>query len=103
MRNIYRKKREVIVNELAGMRGKIEIIGADAGLHLILKVNNGMTEKELVEKGISVGVGVYGTSKYYYVQDALREMPPTVLLGYAGMSEIAISTALRRLVRVWFP
>lgn len=101
MRNIYKRKREVLVSELDSMRDKIDVLGADAGLHLLLRVKNGMSEEELVDKAKAVGVGVYGISKYYYDKNSLDKIS-TVLLGYAGMDEENIRQAIGKLINSWF-
>lgn len=101
MRNIYKKKREVLVGELTDFKGKIDVLGADAGLHLLLRVNNGMSEEQLVEKALEAGVGVYGISKYYYDKRSLDEVS-TVLLGFAGMGEQDIRKAISQLLNSWF-
>jgi GntR family transcriptional regulator / MocR family aminotransferase len=101
MRNIYKRKREVLVWELAAFKGTVDVLGADAGLHLLLRVNNGMSEEELVEMAKNIGVGVYGISKYYYDKSSLDEVS-TVLLGYAGMDDEDIRKAIGRLLRSWF-
>ena len=101
MRNIYKRKREILVAELADMKGKIDVLGADAGLHLLLKVNNGMSEEALVEKAEFAGIGVYGISKYYYDKKSLDKVS-TVLLGYAGMADEDIKKAIGKLKVIWF-
>lgn len=101
MRNIYKRKREVLVGELTEYKGKVDILGADAGLHLLLRVNNGMSEKQLVKNARKVGVGVYGVSNYYYDKSSLDEIS-TVLLGYAGMDDHDIRKAIARLTTSWF-
>lgn len=101
MRNIYKRKREVLVGELIEYMGKIDILGADAGLHLLLRVNNGMSEEQLLRKAHEAGVGVYGVSNYYYGKRSLDEVS-TVLLGYAGMDDQDIKKAIGRLMKSWF-
>lgn len=101
MRNIYKKKREVLVSELNDYKGKVDVLGADAGLHLLLRVNNGMSEEQLVEKALETGVGIYGISKYYYDKRSLDKVS-TVLLGYACMGDEDIRKAIRKLLNCWF-
>ena len=47
MRNIYRKKRETLVSALQQFLPDSKVIGANAGLHLLLEIPNGMAETEL--------------------------------------------------------
>ncbi|KAF0091662.1 MAG: GntR family transcriptional regulator / MocR family aminotransferase [Fusobacteria bacterium] len=100
MRNIYKRKREVLVGELVEFKGRIDVLGADAGLHLLLRVNNGMSEEDLVDKAKKVGIGVYGISNYFYNKNSL-DKSATVLLGYAGMKDEEIRQAISKLTEIW--
>ena len=44
---------------------RIEVIGEDSGLHILLKVHNGMEEKELMEAAAERSIKVYPASIYY--------------------------------------
>lgn len=100
MRTIYKKKRETLVGEILKPRRDIKVIGADAGLHLLLKVKNGMSEKQLVESALKAGVKVYGVSQYYFDHHA-KESISTVLLGYATMKKKEMIEAVDILHNVW--
>lgn len=101
MRNIYRRKREALVQSFGELGSAVEISGADAGLHLLLAVRNGMSEQQLVSTALARGVRVYGISKYYLAGDQAAD-PPTLLIGYASMSEPAIRQAAQELRAAWF-
>ncbi|MDF2543201.1 MAG: transcriptional regulator, GntR family with aminotransferase domain [Herbinix sp.] len=101
MRTIYRKKRELLVNQIQQLHQNIIISGADAGLHLLLKVNNGMTEEQLVTSAFLKGVKVYGISKYYYNQENPIHFC-SVLIGFAALSEDDITKAIKKLSEAWF-
>ncbi len=102
MRNIYRRKREVLTEALLKSRCPVKIIGADAGLHLMVEVGNAMTEKELISCALEQGIKVYGSSNYYYDKAFLPEHP-AIILGYAMISEEEIISSVPRLVKAWFP
>ncbi len=101
MRNIYKKKRETLVAEILKLNCNIEIIGADAGLHLLLRINNGMTESQLLSSALETGVKVYGVSEYYFDKTCIGKTP-TILIGYAAMTESDIIKAVRILHKAWF-
>lgn len=101
MRTVYKKKRDILVKEIAELRSGTEIHGADAGLHLLLQIPNTMTEDELISAAYEQGVKVYGISKYYTDKSNLRN-PPTLLLGFATMGEEDIREAVLRLKKAWF-
>lgn len=100
MRLIYKRKRETLTRTIRAMGPGIEISGADAGQHLLLRVDNGMNEEQLVSSAAAQGVKVYGISSYYLSADPLPE-PPRILLGFAAMEEEDISAAVSLLHKAW--
>jgi len=101
MRNVYKRKREVLVKAITEIDCGIKILGADAGLHLLLHISNGMSEEELIFSALSHGVKVYGISKYYFDKTFLKNSP-TLLLGFATMTENEIVKAVAVLKDTWF-
>ena len=91
-----------MVNEIDKLNCGIRIMGADAGLHLLLQVPNSMTEKQLIEAARSYGVRVYVSSRYYSDPSYLPATP-TLLLGYAVISEEEIRRSIQLLKLAWFP
>src|SRR5665648_507075 len=100
MRNLYKKKRETLVEEINKMNCNVEVIGADAGLHLLLKINNGMAERELVSSALKQGVRVNGISKFYFEENCV-DNAAIILLGYATMTKVEIIEAVRLLQIAW--
>lgn len=101
MRNVYKRKSEVLVRELKKMDSKVEILGADTGLHLLLKVHNGMAEEELVALALQHGVKIYGISKYYSDKSTMGKVPQ-ILIGFAALAETEIPDAVQALNQAWF-
>lgn len=105
MRTIYKKKRDTLVKAISDLNCGIEILGAEAGLHLLIKIPNNMTEEELIQSASSVGVKTYGISKYYSDRSDISSgigTSPTILLGFATMPENSIEKAVGLLRRAWF-
>ncbi len=102
MRNIYKARKDKLVGEIKKIApGKIEIIGENAGLHLLLKVNNNLGERELLKRAKNLGVKLTGLSEYYF--DALEDCPENiVVLGYAGFNSEALENAAALLKKAWF-
>ncbi|AWG44667.1 GntR family transcriptional regulator (plasmid) [Priestia filamentosa] len=96
MRVVYSKKRDVLVSAISTyFPDSIEIIGLDAGLHLLVRPNNGMTEQELIERAAKYGIKVYSVSEYG------KNDYQTIMLGFAVLSEKEIPTAIQLLVKAW--
>lgn len=100
MKNIYRKKREILLRTLLPYKDIIKVSGADAGLHLLLHVKNGMSEEDLVLAAREAGVKVYGISRYYF-EPEISDSTPTILIGYATIPEASIPAATNHLLQSW--
>lgn len=101
MRNVYKKKRDTLVKALTDLNCGIEILGADAGLHLLLQIPNGMSEEQLITSALNYGVRTYGISKYYCDKQS-KNIKTTLLIGFAAMSEQDIIQAVSILHKAWF-
>ncbi|SFH99316.1 GntR family transcriptional regulator / MocR family aminotransferase [Tindallia magadiensis] len=103
MRTKYKKKRSVLMKGLESLGDKITLLGADAGLHLVLAVHNGMTEKELMEKAAEFRVKVYGMSQYDIEEKKSgAASSPKILIGFASLSEGEIERGIESLKQAWF-
>lgn len=102
MKNIYRIRKETLIDciKKSLLNECTKIIGANAGLHLILKVNNGMKESELVESAEMEGIRVYGLSEYC-ISDEKYVPDNMVILGYSGLLSEEIIKAVEILNKVW--
>lgn len=104
LRKIYqanRKKHDILIETITElMCEKVKIYGKNSGLHILLEVNNGLTEKELIEKAKSVGVVVYPVSNYW--ADPKKYSNNMILIGFSGLSENDIVEGLNLLNTVWF-
>lgn len=102
MRNVYKARKDRLVEEIKKLRigSRIEIIGENAGLHLLLKINGFMKEKELIAHAENFGVKLYGLSDYYIEPE--KDMPDNVVvLGYSNFSGEEISDAIALLNSAW--
>ena len=84
MRVVYRKKRGSTCFEIEYFSNHIEVIGEDSGLHILLKVHNGMREEELIQEAAKYSIKIYPVSTYYKDGTAPENV---VLLGFAILSE----------------
>ena len=99
MRGIYRGKHDFILNTITHWKQKVIVKGHSSGLHVLLEFHdNRYTEKVLVERAKAADIKVYPLSSYYI--DGTPEWP-TVLLGYANLSEAEIASGLQILETVW--
>ncbi|MDA1838713.1 PLP-dependent aminotransferase family protein [Bacillus cereus group sp. BY17LC] len=100
MRVVYRKKRDRLVFEIGKyFSNRVEVIGEDSGLHILLKVHNGMREEELIKEAAKYSIKIYPVSTYYKDDTAPENV---VLLGFAILSEEEIAQAIQLLNIAWF-
>ncbi|MGH1057744.1 PLP-dependent aminotransferase family protein [Bacillus paranthracis] len=100
MRVVYRKKRDRLVFEIEKyFSNHVEVIGEDSGLHILLKVHNGMREEELIQEAAKYSIKIYPVSTYYKDGTAPKNV---VLLGFAILSEEEIAQAIQLLNTAWF-
>ncbi|WP_427126057.1 PLP-dependent aminotransferase family protein [Priestia megaterium] len=101
MRTAYRKKQALLLDCLTATMGeRVDVIGEYSGLHILLKVKNGMSEQKLIEAAAKQGVTIYPTAIYYHSAD--DNTTPYVLLGFAGLSDEEIKTGVNLLFKAWF-
>lgn len=97
MKVVYRKKRDVLITAISKhFPESVEVIGEDSGLHLTLRLNNGMTEQEAIDQAAKFGVKVNSVSEYG------ENDGQTVLLGFAVLSIEQIKAAVKLLEKAWF-
>ncbi|SUA96337.1 GntR family transcriptional regulator with aminotransferase domain [Paenibacillus thiaminolyticus] len=86
IRKIYRKKHAALLAAVKRMMsGQVRVIGQDSGLHVLLRIGNGMTEDELLQAAARAGVKVYPTSNYWG-EGAIRKTPPCCSASEASAS-----------------
>ncbi len=102
IRNLYKARLDTLLNALAqsSLAGRYHVSGTEAGLHLLLHMENGMNEQQLIASAAAKGVRVYGLSSYYIGTSAACP-PATVLLGYAGIPSEQLTAAVDALAQAW--
>lgn len=100
-RNLYKKRRDLLIDQLKQTAAGpwIEILGAEAGLHLLLRLTNGLREEEMLERARGQGVALTGLSAYY--QDPTLAPEAHVLCGYAHIPQQKIPALAQALGRAW--
>ena len=92
MRKIYKNKHDLLIQSLKIFKNKIQIEGENAGLHLVLRFPTITSEKEIIELAAIKSIKLYGLSEHYIISTEAQyitpqSIPPTILLGYANVSE----------------
>lgn len=99
MRALYKSRHDTLMEALRPLLRVCCISGEHAGVHLLLTFENGRSEEELLMQAGKKGVKVYGMDDYRIKKSTQDK--PTVLLGYANLSEEQIKDAVRILTECW--
>jgi GntR family transcriptional regulator / MocR family aminotransferase len=94
MRILYMHRRAALVEAIhKQMGGKLEVIGAEAGMHLVALLPPGINDVAVSRKAAQLGVSAMPLSSCY-------SKPPArggVILGYGGVDERQIHDGIRKL------
>ncbi|MBE9207654.1 PLP-dependent aminotransferase family protein [Nostoc sp. LEGE 06077] len=94
MRSLYDGRRQTLVQSLFQYFGeKIEILGENAGMHLMVKFNTQLSDDEIVQRAALAGVNIGAAYPQY-----LKDSPGSeFIFGYAELSNQKIQEGVRRL------
>lgn len=98
MRVVYRKRRDAFLQALAPLRTEFDLLCHEAGLHLLVRSKNGISEQTLVQRAKAQGIRVYGLSGYYW-----SDAPETqsVIIGYGRFCEEELEGIAAALIQAW--
>jgi GntR family transcriptional regulator/MocR family aminotransferase len=96
MRALYDRRRQALVQALQNHFGdRVTIMGANAGMHLMIKLSAKLHDDEIERRARLAGVGLVSARLYYLGKNRGDEF----VLGYSGLSERKIREGVRRLAR----
>lgn len=98
-RALYRSRHDALIEALRPLLDSCHISGENAGVHLLLDFHREIPEQELIRKAAKEGIRVYGLSDYCIEKSRRRR--PTILLGYANLTETQIREGAGELVCLW--
>ncbi len=82
------------------MGDRLSVQGISAGLHVVLSFSSSsLDEAELVKRAAAAGVRVYPSAPYRLVNG---NKPPSILVGFGGLSPDQIRQGIRLLSEAWF-
>ena len=97
MRQVYRRRRDLLTAALAEFLPNLPIGGVAAGLHLMLHLPAGTDERTVVAAAATRSIHVFGASRY---RARPRETAPALVIGYGGVSEPLIREGVQQLAKV---
>lgn len=96
MRTIYNARRETMVTALIKYFGdSIEIVGENAGMHLMVRLTSNLSEQEITKKLSSKAIELISAQNYYLQPNRENEF----ILGYSTLDEKAIKEGIHKLAQ----
>lgn len=101
MRNIYKSKRDYILQQLAPYSDRIDISGETSGLHMLLTFKDGRNAKQILKTARQHNLILFDLSDYY-VDPANMTMKNTVILGYGALTDSQLKIQMPMLIQALF-
>jgi GntR family transcriptional regulator/MocR family aminotransferase len=96
MRTLYDKRRQALIRALnLHFEDRVHVLGENAGLHLMARLQTNFSDEEVVSRAADAGVGVLNADIYYLREAHSGEF----VFGYGGLSERRISEGIKRLAK----
>jgi GntR family transcriptional regulator / MocR family aminotransferase len=97
MRHLYDRRRQILVNALKAHFGsRVTILGENAGIHLMAKIETALPDEIAIEQAAIVGVGLISAQGYYLTAPKTGEF----IFGYAQLDEAQIEQGIQKLFQV---
>ena len=94
MRQLYDSRRQALVAALKRYFGqRVTIIGENAGIHVMVKIQTALPDEVVIAKAAAVGVGLVSARQYYLKLPSQGEF----IFGYARLEEVQIEQGIIRL------
>lgn len=101
MRKLYKGKHDLLLELLKDFSPWFQIKGENAGSHILLQATFPVEEGWLKSRAEAAGIKVYCLSEYWVEKEVTYPFPPTIILGYAGLSEDKMKEGIETLKKVW--
>lgn len=99
IKRIYKERRDTLINciKSSPLSDFAVISGEGAGLHIVLKIMNGMSQNEIVALALKAGVKIHGLTEYYSFPDS--NIPEnSLVIGFSGIDAEQIKKAFNLLI-----
>lgn len=101
MRNIYKSKRDYLVEAFAPYQKQLRMSGENSGLHMLLTFIDGRNAKDVITLAASHKIHIYDLSNYYINPQNINHKS-TVILGYGALSMKQLKTQTELLIKILF-
>lgn len=96
MRKVYEERRGVLIAALRRYFGKrVQVVGEDAGIHVLVHFQTKMSEQEVVDRALELGVGILPSMHF-----ATNRSGASFIMNYGALSSEQINEGVKRLAQV---
>ena len=97
MRQLYNLRRQALITAFDKYFGeRVTILGANAGIHVMVKIDTDLSDELVIEKAAAAGIGLISARGYYLQPQHQGEF----IFGYAQLEETQIEKGIRKLARI---
>ncbi|MFA6930470.1 MAG: PLP-dependent aminotransferase family protein, partial [Lentisphaeria bacterium] len=101
MKSIYKIKHNMLLHALenSAFGNNLRITGKNVGLHFLLQLSSGLSEKEMLERALQRGIQLTGLADFYSQKKGIP--CSTVVIGFARLADQAIPELVKKLESAW--
>ncbi|MCI8387144.1 MAG: PLP-dependent aminotransferase family protein [Clostridiales bacterium] len=101
MRKIYRSRRDTLIDALnAEFGGKIDILGKEAGVHLLIRLHGDLNESDIIDRAKNAGILLSGISEFTPEGSGDIIFSNALVINFAGISDSDIKAAVKLLANI---
>ena len=98
MRQLYDSRRQALIQALKYYFGeRVTILGANAGIHVMVKIATTLSDDLAIAKAATAGIGIISARKYYLQPQRQGEF----IFGYAQLEIPQIEAGIEKLARIF--
>ena len=95
-RKIYKTRHDTLLLALKNFGNKVQIMGENAGMHLVVGFKSELSEEKIVDLAENAGIKLVGLSKHRIGEKEENDLA-TILIGYGNINEEKIKEGIARL------
>ena len=97
MRQLYDLRRQTLIKALKQYLGeRVSIVGANAGIHMMVKIQTELSDDLIIQKAAAAGIGLISARKYYLQPQNQGEF----IFGYAQLDSVKINEGIKKLSQI---
>lgn len=97
MRQVYNLRRQALIQAFEKYFGdRVTILGANAGIHVMVKIETVLSDELAIQKAAAIGIGLTSARGYYLKPEHQGEF----IFGYSRLDESQIEQGILKLSQI---